>query len=67
MSPRCPLFPSPKPTAQLLPHSHCLFVSIPSSLAKQVEKLRGRHMDRELYFGLQIFVHKQEKPKHIQR
>lgn len=55
LSPRCLLFP--KPMVLFLPHSHCLFVSIPFSLAKQTsgEAEAGRHTDRELYFGLQIF------------
>lgn len=38
LSPRCPLFP--KSMVLYFPHIHCLFMSIPFSLAKQVEKLR---------------------------
>lgn len=34
LCPRSLLFPFPKPMARSLPHSHCLFVSIPFSLAK---------------------------------
>lgn len=61
LNPKCSLFLSPKPMALFLLHIHCLFMSIPFPSLwphRQVEKLRQAvsEMDRELYFGLWMWI-----------